>query len=159
MSLRSLKMYLNSFKVRKMKILIINGVNLNMLGKRETEVYGTESLLDLENKLNGLNYDVDLEFFQSNSEEEIINKIHTHKDEKYDFGIFNFGAHTHTNISIRDAILSVNFPFYEVHISNVFAREEFRHKSFLSDIAEGVISGLGVEGYELALKTVIKKFH
>ena len=83
-----------------MKILIINGVNLNMLGKRETEVYGTESLLDLENKLNGLNYDVDLEFFQSNSEEEIINKIHTHKDEKYDFGIFNYPIMTRNRIWI-----------------------------------------------------------
>ena len=102
-----MKIYLNSFKVRKMKILIINGVNLNMLGKRETDVYGTESLSDLESKLNALNYDADLEFFQSNSEEEIIDKIHTQKEEKYDFGIFNFGAHTHTNISIRDAILSV----------------------------------------------------
>ena len=86
-----------------MKILIINGVNLNMLGKRETDVYGTESLSDLESKLNALNYDADLEFFQSNSEEEIINKIHTQKEEKYDFGIFNFGAHTHTNISIISA--------------------------------------------------------
>ena len=139
-----------------MKILIINGVNLNMLGKRQTEVYGTESLLDLENKLNGLNYDVDLEFFQSNSEEEIINKIHTHKDEKYDFGIFNFGAHTHTNISIRDAILSVNFPFYEVHISNVFAREEFRHTSFFSDIAKGCIVGFGFDGYEFALTKIMR---
>ena len=117
-----------------MKILVINGVNLNMLGKRETKLYGSESLTDLQNKLEGLDHNVELEFFQSNSEEEIINKIHSQKDEKYHCGIFNFGAHTHTNISIRDAILAVSFPFYEVHISNVFAREEFRHTSFFSDI-------------------------
>ena len=139
-----------------MKILVINGVNLNMLGKRETELYGSESLSDLQAKLEGLNYDVELEFFQSNSEEDIINKIHSHKDEKYHCGIFNFGAHTHTNISIRDAILSVNFPFYEVHISNVFAREEFRHTSFFSDIAKGCIVGFGFDGYEFALTKIIR---
>jgi len=139
-----------------MKILVINGVNLNMLGKRETELYGSESLNDLEKKLSELNYDVELEFFQSNSEEEIINKIHTQKDENYHCGIFNFGAHTHTNISIRDAILAVNFPFYEVHISNVFAREEFRHTSFFSDIALGCIVGLGFDGYEFALTKIVR---
>ena len=138
-----------------MKILIINGVNLNMLGKRETEVYGTESLLDLENKLNGLNYDVDLEFFQSNSEEEIINKIHTHKDEKYDFGIFNFGAHTHTNISIRDAILSVNFLSMKF-ISLMFSQEKNLDILLFSDIAKGCIVGFGFDGYEFALTKIMR---
>ena len=118
-----------------MKILIVNGVNLNMLGKRETDLYGNETLKDLENRLNSLESGADLHFFQSNSEEEIIEKIHSQKNEKYDYGIFNFGAHTHTNIAIRDAILSVELPFYEVHISNIYAREEFRHHSFFSDIA------------------------
>ena len=104
-----------------------------------------------------MNKDVDLEFFQSNSEEDIINKIHSHKEEKYDFGIFNFGAHTHTNIAIRDAILSVKLPFYEVHISNVYAREEFRHVSFFSDIAEGSIVGFGFDGYEFALLKILRE--
>lgn len=139
-----------------MKVLVLNGVNLNMLGKRETELYGSETLGDLETRLTSLNKDVDLEFFQSNSEEDIINKIHSHKEKKYDFGIFNFGAHTHTNIAIRDAILSVKFPFYEVHISNVYAREEFRHVSFFSDIAEGSIVGFGFDGYEFALLKILR---
>ena len=113
-----------------MKILIINGPNLNMLGSRETDVYGNKSLSDLESMLIGKKHDVNLEFFQSNSEKEIIEKIHSQKTENYSYGIFNFGAFTHTSIAIRDAILSVKLPFYEVHISNVYAREEFRHKSF-----------------------------
>jgi 3-dehydroquinate dehydratase II len=129
-----------------MKILIVNGVNLNMLGKRETDLYGNETLKDLENRLNSLESGADLHFFQSNSEEEIIEKIHSQKNEKYDYGIFNFGAHTHTNIAIRDAILSVKLPFYEVHISNIYAREEFRHHSFFRDIATGSIVGLGLDG-------------
>ena len=140
-----------------MKILIVNGVNLNMLGKRETDLYGDETLKDLENRLFSLKSGADLHFFQSNSEEEIIEKIHSHKNEKYDYGIFNFGAHTHTNIAIRDAILSVKLPFYEVHISNIYAREEFRHHSFFSDIAIGSIVGFGLDGYEFALQKIIKE--
>ena len=139
-----------------MKILIVNGVNLNMLGKRETDLYGNETLKDLENRLNSLESGADLHFFQSNSEEEIIEKIHSQKNEKYDYGIFNFGAHTHTNIAIRDAILSVKLPFYEVHISNIYAREEFRHHSFFSDIAAGSIVGFGLDGYEFALNKIMR---
>tara|TARA_A100001234_G_scaffold74898_1_gene66187 strand:- start:2180 stop:2614 length:435 start_codon:yes stop_codon:yes gene_type:complete len=139
-----------------MKILIVNGVNLNMLGKRETDLYGNETLKDLENRLNSLESGADLHFFQSNSEEEIIEKIHSQKNEKYDYGIFNFGAHTHTNIAIRDAILSVKLPFYEVHISNIYAREEFRHHSFFSDIATGSIVGFGLDGYEFALNKIMR---
>ena len=139
-----------------MKILIVNGVNLNMLGKRETDLYGNETLNDLENRLNSLESGADLHFFQSNSEKEIIDKIHSHKNENYDYGIFNFGAHTHTNIAIRDAILSVKLPFYEVHISNIYAREEFRHHSFFSDIAKGSIVGFGMDGYEFALTKIIR---
>ena len=140
-----------------MKILIVNGVNLNMLGKRETDLYGKETLKDLENRLFSLKTGAELHFFQSNSEEEIIEKIHSHKNEKYDYGIFNFGAHTHTNIAIRDAILSVKLRFYEVHISNIYAREEFRHHSFFSDIAIGSIVGFGLDGYEFALQKIIKE--
>jgi 3-dehydroquinate dehydratase-2 len=128
-----------------------------MLGKRETDLYGEETLKDLENRLFSLKSGADLHFFQSNSEEEIIEKIHSHKNEKYDYGIFNFGAHTHTNIAIRDAILSVKLPFYEVHISNIYAREEFRHHSFFSDIAIGSIVGFGLDGYEFALQKIIKE--
>ena len=128
-----------------------------MLGKRETDLYGEETLKDLENRLFSLGSGADLHFFQSNSEEEIIEKIHSHKNEKYDYGIFNFGAHTHTNIAIRDAILSVKLPFYEVHISNIYAREEFRHHSFFSDIAIGSIVGFGLDGYEFALQKIIKE--
>ena len=128
-----------------------------MLGKRETDLYGEETLKDLENRLFSLKTDAELHFFQSNSEEEIIEKIHSHKNEKYDYGIFNFGAHTHTNIAIRDAILSVKLPFYEVHISNIYAREEFRHHSFFSDIAIGSIVGFGLDGYEFALQKIIKE--
>ena len=87
---------------------------------------------------------------------EIIEKIHSNKSEKYNYGIFNFGAHTHTNIAIRDAILSVKLPFYEVHISNIYAREEFRHHSFFSDIAIGSIVGFGLDGYEFALTKIIR---
>ena len=140
-----------------MKILVINGVNLNMLGQRETDMYGDLSLSDLEDNIKSINFDADIDFFQSNSEEEIIKKIHAQKQDKYDFGVFNFGAHTHTNIAIRDAILSVKFKFYEVHISNVFAREEFRHVSFFSDIAEGCIVGLGLDGYEYAIRKILKE--
>tara|TARA_B100000035_G_C20906008_1_gene511669 strand:+ start:494 stop:892 length:399 start_codon:yes stop_codon:yes gene_type:complete len=128
-----------------------------MLGKRETDLYGEETLKDLENRLFSLKTGAELHFFQSNSEEEIIEKIHSHKNEKYDYGIFNFGAHTHTNIAIRDAILSVKLPFYEVHISNIYAREEFRHHSFFSDIAIGSIVGFGLDGYEFALQKIIKE--
>ena len=138
-----------------MKILIVNGVNLNMLGKRETDLYGNETLKDLENRLNSLESGADLHFFQSNSEEEIIEKIHSQKNEKYDYGIFNFGAHTHTNIAIRDAILSVKLPFYEVHISNIHKRESFRHNSYVSQKSTAVIAGFGVDGYKIALEKMI----
>ena len=139
-----------------MKILVLNGVNLNMLGKREEDIYGSESLDDLYERLNALGLDADIEYFQSNSEEEIIEKIHSQNTACYDCGVFNFGAHTHTNIAIRDAILAVNFPFYEVHISNVYAREEFRHVSFFSDIALGCIVGFGFDGYEFALQKIMR---
>ena len=130
-----------------------------MLGKREPDLYGNETLKDLENRLNSLKSGAELHFFQSNSEEEIIEKIHSHKSEKYDYGIFNFGAHTHTNIAIRDAILSVKLPFYEVHISNIYAREEFRHHSFISKVAQGIIAGFGEESYLMAIDYLYKSIN
>ena len=101
-----------------------------MLGSREVKLYGKQTLDDLKDRLLSREYNVDFDFYQSNSEKDIVEKIHTHKLEPYDYGIFNFGAHTHTSIAIRDAILSVQIKFFEVHISNVYAREDFRHKSY-----------------------------
>ena len=135
------------------KILILNGPNLNLLGEREPEIYGYESLDDISAGLNEVakEISVDLNHQQFNSEAELIEEIHTAKKDKVDFIIFNPGAFTHTSIALRDALQGVSVPFIEIHISNVFAREDFRKKSYLSDIAVGVISGHGIFGYELAL--------
>ena len=135
------------------KIIILNGPNLNLLGEREPEIYGYESLDDISAGLNEVAKEIklDLSHQQFNSEAELINEIHLAKKDNIDFIIFNPGAFTHTSIALRDALLGVSIPFIEIHISNVFAREDFRKKSFLSDIAVGVISGHGIFGYELAL--------
>ena len=135
-----------------MKVLVINGPNLNMLGKREPATYGSQNLHQIVSKLNtyadsiGLN----LSHVQSNAEHELLETIHN-AFEKIDFIIINPGAFTHTSIALRDALLSVSIPFIEVHLSNVHAREAFRQHSYLSDIAQGVICGLGSQGYEFAL--------
>jgi len=135
------------------EILVLNGPNLNLLGEREPEVYGTATLNDILHRLeqSALELSVGLQNYQTNSEAEMIERIHRAKKEGIDFFIINPGAFTHTSIALRDAFLGIEVPFIEVHISNVFAREEFRKKSYLSDIAVGVISGMGVHGYELAL--------
>ena len=135
------------------KILILNGPNLNLLGEREPEIYGYESLNDISSGLNEVAKEINVELShqQFNSEAELIEEIHLAKNDKIDFIIFNPGAFTHTSIALRDALLGVSIPFIEIHISNVFAREDFRKKSYLSDIAVGVISGHGIFGYELAL--------
>ena len=135
------------------KILILNGPNLNLLGEREPEIYGYESLNDISSGLNEVAKEINVELShqQFNSEAELIEEIHLAKKDKVDFIIFNPGAFTHTSIALRDALLGVSIPFIEIHISNVFAREDFRKKSYLSDIAVGVISGHGIFGYELAL--------
>ena len=138
-------------------ILLINGPNLNLLGNREPEIYGSKSLDDIEKDLSVIANESGYQLlsFQSNSESEIVDWIHENADSAL-FLIINPGAFTHTSISIRDAILGTNISFIEVHISNIFSREEFRKESYFSDIAEGVISGLGIEGYELALKAVLE---
>ena len=138
-------------------ILLINGPNLNLLGNREPEIYGSKSLEDIENDLSMIADERGYKMlsFQSNSESEIVDWIHQNASTA-SFLIINPGAFTHTSISIRDAILGTNISFIEVHISNIFSREEFRKESYFSDIAEGVISGLGFEGYELALKAVLE---
>lgn len=136
----------------KFNILVLNGPNLNMLGKREPTIYGTLSLAGIMTNLAGIanKTNVQLCHKQSNAEHSLIDEIHA-SFEKVDFIIINPAAFTHTSVAIRDALLSVNIPFIEVHLSNVHARESFRQHSYLSDIAVGVISGLGANGYEYAL--------
>jgi 3-dehydroquinate dehydratase II len=141
------------------RILLLNGPNLNLLGSREPAVYGTATLQDIESKLTQLAsaQGHELAAFQSNAEHELIGKIQTAKREKFAFAIINPGGFTHTSIALRDAFLGVGLPFIEVHLSNIFAREAFRHHSYLSDIAVGCIFGLGPIGYELALQAAIAR--
>lgn len=138
-------------------ILIINGPNLNLLGLREPDIYGNKNLKDINDELTKLaiKESVNIDFFQTNAEHEIINKIQSCLDNKTKFIIINPGALTHTSVAVRDALLGVNIPFIEVHISNIFTREGFRKKSFLSDIAKGVITGFGIKGYLFALSYAI----
>ncbi|WP_446666796.1 type II 3-dehydroquinate dehydratase [Flexivirga sp. B27] len=131
---------------------VLNGPNLNLLGIREPDLYGAEGLSDIQQRCEKVaaELDADVEFFQSNDEGALVDEIQARRDNA---GIvLNAGAYTHTSVAIRDALAAVQVPFVEVHISNVFAREDFRHRSYLSDIAAGVIVGCGVDGYELALR-------
>ena len=134
------------------KMLLINGPNLNLLGTREPATYGTTTLPEIEQKLAARTKDLGHEFhaFQSNSEAELVDHIQN-ANKTCAFIIFNPGAFTHTSVALRDALLAVDIPFIEIHISNVHAREEFRQRSYFSDIAVGTIIGLGPQGYELAL--------
>ena len=138
-------------------ILLINGPNLNLLGSREPEIYGSKNLDDIQKELTIIANEMGHKLlpFQSNSESEIVEWIHDNADDAK-FLIINPGAFTHTSISIRDAILGTKIAFIEIHISNIFSREEFRKESYFSDIAEGVISGLGYKGYELALRAALE---
>ncbi len=140
------------------KILVLNGPNLNLLGVREPGIYGKSGLTEINAGLKKIAEEngVELETFQSNAEFEIINKIHSAMGS-VDYIVINPAAFTHTSVAIRDALLGVKIPFFEVHISNVHAREEFRHHSYLSDIATGVICGFGTDGYEYALRAAIKR--
>jgi len=142
----------------KLKILVVNGPNLNMLGKREPEKYGTQTLSEIMSELtdtaNSLN--VELTHFQSNGEQALIERIHN-AWQAVDFIIINPAAFTHTSVALRDALLSVDIPFYEVHLSNVHAREAFRHHSYFSDVAQGVICGLGAMGYHAALNAAVNR--
>jgi 3-dehydroquinate dehydratase-2 len=142
-----------------MKILVLNGPNLNLLGTREPEVYGTDSLEDIENNLQSLalKNSINIDFYQSNSENELIERLHKAKQDSVDYIIINPGAFTHTSIALRDAFLGIDIPFIEVHISNIYSREEFRKKSYLSDISKGLITGLGVAGYEFALLSILQR--
>ncbi|KAH3680428.1 hypothetical protein WICMUC_000359 [Wickerhamomyces mucosus] len=138
------------------KILLLHGPNLNLLGTREPEKYGSVTLPEIETastkQVNSFDASYSLSTFQSNTEGSLIDRIHQAKQEGIEFIIINAGAYTHTSVAIRDALLGVDIPFIEIHITNVHAREEFRHKSYLADKAIAVISGLGpVVGYRAAI--------
>lgn len=135
-------------------ILVLHGPNLNLLGSREPEVYGSETLDEINRSLYKLAKDAgaNLDSFQSNSESELISRIQQAIGDKTDFIIINPAAYTHTSVALRDALAAARLPFIEVHLSNIFAREFFRRESYFSDLALGVISGLGAKGYILALE-------
>lgn len=137
-----------------MRVLVISGPNMNLLGEREGGYYGSWTLGELQDALRkkGQSLDMDVYFFQSNHEGELVERIQQARD--YDYLVVNAAAYTHTSVAIRDALLALGKPFIEVHMSNVFAREPFRHRSFLSDIARGVIVGLGPASYLLALEAL-----
>lgn len=137
-----------------MKIQIINGPNLNLLGKREPEVYGSTSFDSYFEELKKKFPAIDLEYFQSNNEGELLNKIHE-VGFSYDAIIINPGGYTHTSVALRDAIAGIETPVVEVHISNTHKREEFRHHSYVSAVAKGIIIGLGLKGYELAIESFL----
>jgi 3-dehydroquinate dehydratase-2 len=144
---------------KKASILVIQGPNLNLLGTREPEVYGKTTLEDIHQKLGELAKAqlVELSTYQSNHEGELIDRIQKAKQDGVDFIIINPGGFTHTSVALRDVLAGVAIPFTEVHLSNIHQREEFRKHSYLSDIATGVICGLGAIGYELALQAAIAR--
>ncbi len=139
-----------------MTVLVLNGPNLNRLGRRQTEIYGHATLADLESGLRSSFPGVGFEFFQSNHEGELIDRIHAAQDSGAAGIVFNPGALTHTSVSLRDAIASVDVPVVEVHVSNVYRREAFRHRSMLAPVCAGQIAGLGLLGYELAVRFLTK---
>ena len=142
-------------------ILLLNGPNLNLLGKREPGHYGSLNLGEIESRMTSLasQQQHNLLCYQNNSEGALVDRIHQAMHEGVEFILINPGAYTHTSIAIRDALLGVAIPFIEIHLSNVHRREPFRHHTYLSDIAEGIIVGLGALGYELALYAAIQKLN
>ena len=136
------------------KLLLINGPNLNLLGTREPETYGRTTLAEIEQASRKLAISLghELDCFQSNHEGAIVDRIQAIRQDRTAFVVINPGAYTHSSVAIRDALLSVDVRFIEVHISNVFAREEFRRHSYLTDVAVGIVSGLGAVGYEMAIR-------
>lgn len=142
-----------------MDVLVINGPNLNSLGTREPEIYGSATLADIESGLiaQGAAVGLSVATFQSNHEGQIVDRLHAARAEGVRFVIINPGAFTHTSIAIRDAFAAVSLPFIEVHISNVHAREEFRRHSYLSDLAVGVLAGFGAHGYTMAMDYLIDR--
>lgn len=139
------------------KILVLNGPNLNLLGLREPSVYGHTTLAQIDARLQALatELSVNLSTYQSNHEGALVDRIQAARTDGTDFIVINAGAYTHTSVAIRDALAGVKISFVEVHLSNVYTREEFRHHSYLSDLAVGVIAGLGPDGYEAALRFAV----
>lgn len=139
------------------KILVIHGPNLNLLGQREKDIYGNATLLQINEQLKDIasHHGVDLEIFQSNHEGEIVDAIGQVKNKKISAILINPAAYTHTSIAIRDAILAVSIPTVEVHLSNIYAREDFRHTSLIAPVSRGQISGFGVDSYLLGLQAII----
>lgn len=142
-------------------LLVLHGPNLNLLGTREPDKYGQDTLDAINQRLieRARAAGHHLLTMQSNAEYELIERIHDARQEQVDFILFNPAAFTHTSVALRDALLAVQIPFIEVHLSNVHAREAFRHHSYFSDIAEGVICGLGAHGYELALEAALRRLN
>jgi 3-dehydroquinate dehydratase-2 len=140
------------------RLLLLNGPNLGQLGRREPGIYGTTSLGEIESKLRTRAVDAghDLDAYQSDSEADLIKRVHAARDQSVALILFNPAAFTHTSIALRDALLSAQVPFIELHLSNVAAREAFRHHSYFADIALGTIAGFGVASYELALEAAIR---
>jgi 3-dehydroquinate dehydratase II len=138
-------------------ILVLNGPNLNLLGLREPSVYGHTTLAQIDARLAALAKEsgVELSTYQSNHEGELVDRIQAARTDGTDFIVINAGAYTHTSVAIRDALAAIKISFVEVHLSNVYKREEFRHHSYLSDLAVGVVAGLGPEGYEAALRFAV----
>jgi 3-dehydroquinate dehydratase-2 len=138
-------------------IVVLNGPNLNLLGEREPEIYGKETLADISERLARLGQSAGyaLDFFQSNGEGALVDRIHEAFRQKVEFFLINPGAYTHTSIALRDALIATKIPFIEIHLSNIHGREAFRKHSYLSDVARGVICGLGARGYEYALQAAI----
>jgi 3-dehydroquinate dehydratase II len=141
------------------RVLLLNGPNLNLLGTREPEVYGSDSLASIEARVTELAQEAghELSAFQSNAEHELIEKIQKARTQGVDFLLFNPGGFTHTSVALRDALLAVGLPFIEIHLSNVYAREPFRRHSYFSDVAAGVISGFGAFGYELGARAAFQR--
>lgn len=150
--------HMKSGNIKAKNILIIHGPNLNLLGVREPEIYGSMTLQDINKKLSQLaeNAQAKLEFFQSNAESALIDRIQQTLSDGTDFIIINPAAYTHTSVAMRDALAAVNLPFIEIHLSNIFSREHFRQHSYFSELAVGVISGLGTKGYELAVEYALR---
>ena len=140
-------------------LLVLNGPNLNLLGTREPGIYGSDTLADIEARLRAQAEAAGhrLTFLQSNAEHELIGQIHRARADGVAFIVINPAAFTHTSVALRDALLATGIPFIEVHLSNVHAREPFRHRSYFSDVAVGVIAGLGSQGYELALAAALRR--
>lgn len=141
----------------RFKILVLNGPNLNLLGQREPELYGKQSLDDIADSLGAIAKQnaTTLDFRQSNAEHQLIDWIQQAAKDSVDYIVINPAAYAHTSVALRDALLAVKIPFIEVHLSNIYRRESFRHHSYLADVADGVICGLGARGYEYALQAAL----